>query len=341
VSAFPLTKVPTLASYVSILRTIGAPVDAGLRRARLPTLFEEIPDAWIPYERVRYFTADMAEREVIPNLGLIPQASSLQHALTQSFLAPVLSTPSLFQALQRIPSLTSRITTDIRFWLEPAGDQIRACLVLPAPLEVPGYDIGETRTLGLIKKIIRVYAGPDFKPTRVLLASRARDLRFDLEHAYNGVPVKTDQPYGAIEFPRALLASICTSTVESPTSSNAPTPDVELPATFAESLEACLIPYLLDGYPHIDLGAEIAGCSVRTLQRKLSKEQKTYSDIIEKIRCRAAMSLLYDVELKIAQIAILLGYSDQSAFTRAFRSWTSITPGEYRASEPGTGSISS
>jgi len=138
-----------------------------------------------------------------------------------------------------------------------------------------------------------------------------------------------------------LLSSIRASAVAPPACSNAPTPDVELPATFAESLEACLMPYLLDGYPHIDLGAELASCSVRKLQRKLSEEQKTYSDIIEKIRCRAAMSLLYDGELNIAQIAILLGYSDQSAFTRAFRSWTSITPGEYRASEPGTGSISS
>lgn len=220
-SAFPLTKVPTLASYVSILRTIGAPVDAGLRRARLPTLFEEIPDAWIPYERVRYFTADMAEREVIPNLGLIPQASSLQHALTQSFLAPVLSTPSLFQALQRIPSLTSRITTDIRFWLEPAGDQIRACLE----------------------------------------------------------------------------------------------------------------PYLLEGHLHAALAAEIIGCNMRNLQRKLAIEQTTYSEVVDNVRCRAAMSRLRDGALNLNEIALRRGYSEHAAFTRAFRRWTSIIPNEYRASQ--------
>ena len=332
-SAFPLTKVPTLASYVSILRTIGAPVDAGLCRARLPTLFEEIPDAWIPYERLRYFTADMAEREVIPNLGLIPQASSLQHALTRSFIEPVLSAPSLFQALQRIPSLTSRQTTDIRFWLEPAGDQIRACLLLPSPHEVPGYEIGETRTLGLIKKIIRVYAGPDFKPTRMFLASRAPDLRFDLESTYGDLLVLTDQPYGAIEFPRTLLSCTHASADAHPAGSDAATPDETAPGTLSRTLEACLEPYLLEGYPHIDLVAEIAGCNMRNLQRKLATEQTTYSEVVDNVRCRAAMSRLRDSALNLDQIAHRLGYSEHAAFTRAFRRWTGITPSEYRASK--------
>jgi len=333
VSAFPLTKVPTLASYVSILRTIGAPVDAGLCRARLPTLFEEIPDAWIPYERLRYFTADMAEREVIPNLGLIPQASSLQHALTRSFIEPVLSAPSLFQALQRIPSLTSRQTTDIRFWLEPAGDQIRACLLLPSPHEVPGYEIGETRTLGLIKKIIRVYAGPDFKPTRMFLASRAPDLRFDLESAYRGVPVLTDQPCGAIEFPRALLSFTHASADAPPSDSGAPTPDETPPDTLSGTLEACLEPYLLEGHLHAAVAAEIVGCNMRNLQRKLAIEQTTYSEVVDNVRCHAAMSQLRDSKLNLNEIAHRLGYSEHAAFTRAFRRWTSIAPNEYRASQ--------
>ena len=330
-SAFPLTKSPTLASYVSILRAIGAPVDAGLRRARLPTLFQEIPDAWLPYERLRYFTVDMASREGIPDLGLIPQASDTQTALSRSFRDPVLSAPTLLQALQRLPSLTSRQTTDIRTWIEPIGDLVRFCLVLPLPLDVPGYDIGETRTLRLMEHIVGAFAGPDFVPTRVLLASRARDLRFNLQSAYGGVPVMTDQPYGAIEFPRALLSCTHASADAHPAGSDAATPDETPPGTLSGTLEACLEPYLLEGYPHVDLAAEIAGCNQRNLQRKLAAEQTTYSEVVDNVRCRAAMSRLRDSALNLNEIARRLGYSEHAAFTRAFRRWTGITPNEYRA----------
>jgi AraC-like DNA-binding protein len=330
-SAFPVTKTPTLASYVSILRAIGAPVDAGLRRARLPTLFEEIPDAWLPYERLRYFTVDMAEREGISALGLIPQVSDTQTALSRSFRGPVLSAPTLLQALQRLPSLTSRQTTDIRSWIEPIGDLVRFCLVLPLPLDVPGYDIGETRTLRLMEHIVGAFAGPDFVPTRVLLASRARDLRFNLQSAYGDIPVLTDQPCGAIEFPRALLSCTSASADAPRAGSGAAKPDDAPPGTLSETLEACLEPYLLEGYPHVALAAEIVGCNVRSLQRKLTAEQNTYSEVVDNVRCRAAMSRLRDSELNLNQIAQRLGYSEHSAFTRAFRRWTGTTPNDYQA----------
>jgi AraC-like DNA-binding protein len=245
----------------------------------------------------------------------------------------VLSAPTLLQALQRLPSLTSRQTTDIRTWIEPIGDLVRFCLVLPLPLDVPGYDIGETRTLRLMEHIVGAFAGPDFVPTRVLLASRARDLRFNLQSAYGGVPVMTDQPYGAIEFPRALLSCTHASADAHPAGSDAATPDETPPGTLSGTLEACLEPYLLEGYPHVDLAAEIAGCNQRNLQRKLAAEQTTYSEVVDNVRCRAAMSRLRDSELNLNQIARRLGYSEHAAFTRAFRRWTGITPNEYRASQ--------
>ena len=329
--AFPLTKAPTLAGYVSVLRQIGAPVDAGLRRARLPTLFEEFPDSWMSYERLRIFTADMARREGIPDLGLIPQAADMQQSLSRSFREPVLSAPTLFRALQRIPSLTSRQTTDIRFWVEPAGDQVRVCLVLPLPLDVPGYSIGETRTLGLIANIIGAFVGSSFAPTRVLLASRAGDLHFDLDAAYGGVPVHTDQPYGAIEFPRTLLSS-ARPAARDHLGHPGSTPPANPPAeTLACALQACLAPYLLEGYPSVDLAAEIAGLSVRTLQRRLREEGESYMGLIDKVRCEAALSSLRDESLSLRETGQRLGYSDQAAFTRAFQRWTGTTPGEYRA----------
>jgi len=324
-NSFPITRTPTLASYVTVLRTIGAPVEAGLRRARLPTLFEEMPDAWISYKRLRYFTADMAAREGIPELGLIPEASDLERGLSEAFLNPLMRIPTLFLALQTIPSLTSRQTSNIRFWLETSGDQARTCLQMPLPPEVPGYAIGETRTLRLIEKIIRAFVGDDFVPTRVLLASRPSDLHFDLESAYAGVPVRTGQPYGAIEFPRVLLVST-QNMAGSRTAAADGSPD-----TLSDALEACLPPYLLEGYLHASLAAEIAGCGKRTLQRRLAEEGTTYREVVDRVRCRVAISELQNADMSLWQLSQRLAYSEQSAFSRAFQRWTGLSPGEYRA----------
>jgi AraC-like DNA-binding protein len=330
-SALPVGKTITLRNYVRVLRAIGAPVDAGLRRARLPTHFEEIPDAWVPTERLGFFIADMAAREGVPDLGLLALSRDPRQVLVPGFFDPIVNSPTLYIALQLLPLITGRQQTRLRNWVERAGDQVRFCLVLPLPLEAPGHYIQETRTLSVMEMVVRVFAGPDFVPTRVLLRSRARDLRVDLESAYGGTPVKTGQPYGAIEFPHALLSCTNARVGAHPPSSSNPMSDLERPTTFAAALEACLEPYMLDGYPHIGFAAEIAGTSIRSLQRRLGGEKTTYMEVIDKVRCRAAMSHMRDSELTINQIAERLGYSENSSFTRAFRRWTGTTPTEYRS----------
>lgn len=102
------------------------------------------------------------------------------------------------------------------------------------------------------------------------------------------------------------------------------------PATFVQSLGDRLDPHLLECYPPIDLAAQIMGCSVRSLQRRLAEECTCYRDVIEKVRCVKAMSQLHDDGATITELALMLGYSEHSAFTRAFRRWTGTSPSEYR-----------
>ena len=76
---------------------------------------------------------------------------------------------------------------------------------------------------------------------------------------------------------------------------------------------------------------QLIGCNVRNLQRKLAAEQTTYSEVVDNVRCRAAMSRLRDRELNLNELAYRLGYCEHAAFMRAFRRWNGITPNEYRA----------
>lgn len=88
---------------------------------------------------------------------------------------------------------------------------------------------------------------------------------------------------------------------------------------------------LPDGYPAVADIAREAGVSVASLQRMLSDEGISYRDLVEDLRKDLAVSYLKQRHLALSEIAFLLGYSELSAFSRAFRRWTGHCPRTYRA----------
>jgi AraC-like DNA-binding protein len=81
--------------------------------------------------------------------------------------------------------------------------------------------------------------------------------------------------------------------------------------------------------------SEALGMSPRTLQRQLSEDGKTYSEIFEEIRAESAKELLEHTDADFSEIAEQLGYSDLSNFNRAFHRWSGVSPREYRARTTG------
>jgi AraC-like DNA-binding protein len=87
---------------------------------------------------------------------------------------------------------------------------------------------------------------------------------------------------------------------------------------------------LRDGYPEVHVLAEAVGMSVRTLQRRLQDECLTYARVVAQARFDAAQRMLDDPARKVIDVALDLGYSDPSHFTRAFGRWTGLAPREFR-----------
>jgi AraC-like DNA-binding protein len=101
--------------------------------------------------------------------------------------------------------------------------------------------------------------------------------------------------------------------------------------SFARRVARALWPALSAGAPSVASTAALVGVSVRTLQRRLGEEGTTFAKVLERLRQELALSLLHDRRLAIYEVAFLLGYSEPSAFYRAFRGWRGISPGKYRA----------
>jgi AraC-like DNA-binding protein len=78
------------------------------------------------------------------------------------------------------------------------------------------------------------------------------------------------------------------------------------------------------------------GLNARTFAHRLEAFGVTYSGLADEAKYEAAQSLLLK-ERRIADIAVLLGFAEQSAFTRAFKTWSGATPARWRAERKGAG----
>ena len=80
----------------------------------------------------------------------------------------------------------------------------------------------------------------------------------------------------------------------------------------------------------IDSIASDMNVSRRTLQRRLKDRDTNFQHLLQGVKSRLAVKYLEDKSLSIIEIAFLLGYSDPSSFSAAFKSWRGVTPTEFR-----------
>lgn len=72
--------------------------------------------------------------------------------------------------------------------------------------------------------------------------------------------------------------------------------------------------------------------SNRTLHRRLAALGTNFQELLDEVRCEMACRLLENTALPIAQLSLMLGYSEVSAFTRSFKRRLACGPGAWRAS---------
>ncbi|MEM9401391.1 MAG: AraC family transcriptional regulator [Pseudomonadota bacterium] len=90
---------------------------------------------------------------------------------------------------------------------------------------------------------------------------------------------------------------------------------------------------LSQGVPKLSTIAGQLGISERTLQRRLSDDGVSFQSLVDAARRELAQRLLANTAYPLAEVAFLTGFSEQSAFNRAFKRWAGQTPRSYRLSE--------
>ena len=100
--------------------------------------------------------------------------------------------------------------------------------------------------------------------------------------------------------------------------------------TIVDQVRAAIVRNLAQDRVRLAAIAEELGLSPRTLQRKLSEAGASYQAVLDGARFALAQDYLRQPGLSLADIAFLLGYQEQSAFTHAFKEWSGTNPGAWR-----------
>lgn len=101
--------------------------------------------------------------------------------------------------------------------------------------------------------------------------------------------------------------------------------------SLADRVRALVTEELRGGNPTADHVAGRLGMSARTLQRHLADEGTSHRIILGELRQKLATRYLRDPRLALGEVAFLLGFSEPSAFHRAFKRWSGETPAAFRA----------
>jgi len=301
-------------------------LEVGIDPATLRDPSARIPSAF-------WDTAGATAAALIPDPAFGLRAARCWHPSNLGALGHAwLASSTLRTGLQRLERY-SRILgekaqlkiTDTRDGLRLAYDHRRRDPVLRV--------IGTDFVLSLVLDMCRMNYGASLRPVEVRLA-RGRPADTEPYRHFYGCPIH----FEANEDSFLLTLRVADEPLPTANRQLAGTLDSILTAQLA-ALDKNNIPArcksnLLDELTSGELSEEEMAkhlhMSRRTLQRKLAESNTTYQKLVDDTRRDLALRYMEDPRNTITDVTFLLGFSGQSAFSRAFKRWTGMSPTTYR-----------
>lgn len=326
----------SMQGYPGLMRSLGHDPGPLLARCGLSEAMLADEDRLVPLQSAFDLMALSAEATRLPDFGLRaaqvqdvgalgPVALAMQNAPTVAasivYLTRHLSVQSPALAMS-LHSRSERVPGSVELRYDPsANGRLR---YVPQVVD---------HGLALAHLTLRLLAGDRYELRGVSLT--ARPAGSTQAHArFFGATIHNAQPYDALHLSptmlnvpvvsaRPTLLRIAADYLQRHT----PAPDAAVAAAVRRALTHSLAQARLDRTTI----AGMLGLHPRTLQRRLGAEGTSFDALRDEVRREAALRYLGDSGYAIAEVAGLVGFSEQSAFTRWCRSRLDGTPTEIRA----------
>lgn len=321
-----------------ILRLLKAAEERGLERRRLLAAIglgaDQIrdPDDRVPAMKTIQLWQLLAQQIDEPDLGLeVGSTFRLQEGGVVGYA--MMHSDNLLGALRRLVRFAKLLRQRLELGLGRDGDTWRLFAISP-PL-LPGFRPPVDEGLAGLVTAFRELSGRDFLPAGIQFSYRkprnvARHREIFGPHLSFGAEVPAIHLWHRDVTVRSVAPD---STLTRYLDELAQIRLQALPQdqSYSERVREVVWPHLSEGLPPIQQIASELALSTRSLQRRLREEGTSYAEVAESLRERKARLLLRDRRLAVYEVGYLLGYSDPSAFYRAFRRWHGVSPGKFRS----------
>jgi AraC-like DNA-binding protein len=313
-----------------VLREMGHDPDPVLRGIGLSTAILDNPDLVAPFETMGKLLAAGAQVSACPHFGLLVGQQVPPSALGVLGFT-VQNSTNVGTALANLIRYRDINDRGAFITLDRAGTMARLQYSLVDP-DMAGADQVHDCAAAIACNILRGLCGQRWTPAEVLLARHRPAHRAPFERFFR-CPVRFDSTFTGLLFDQSLLEQV---------------PQGADPLLYRHLLhearelhqsgdsdthEAPLLlrTLLRRGVYGQEEVAALMGLSRRTLGRQLRSFGTTFRREVETVRFSQAKRLLAEANLNATQIASALGYADASAFSHAFRRWSGMSPGQWRA----------
>ena len=323
-------RIGTVAAVPAVLRDLGADPARVLAEVGLDlTLFEDAENRISYATRGRllarcvastgcsHFGLLIGQRSGLSSLGLVGYL--VKHSADVESALRGLVRNFQFHARGAVPTLTTR------------GGSAMLGFAIYQP-EVEGADQIVDGAIAIEFNIMRELCGPGWKPAEVLFAHRKPDDVRPFRQFFRA-PLRFDARHSALVFPAHWLGrrvqdgdpgmrQLLQRQIDEGGAGHAD--------DFPEAVRRVLSEALLSGQSSTEQVAALFGMHGRTLNRRLKASGTSLRELVEEGRYTLARQMLEHSRKDMSEIAAVLGYSEPSAFTRAFRRWSGRTPHLWR-----------
>ncbi len=186
--------------------------------------------------------------------------------------------------------------------------------------------------IAIARNVLRGLCGPQWQPSLVTI-SRRRPSSGQHYERYFAAPVAFDAEATSISFPECWLETRIETgdaALRQMLHEQIDLVDAEQTGGTPEQVRRLLRGLMMAHRGSIEDVARLLGISTRTLARRLDESGTSFRVLTEEMQFEVGRQLLENTAMSVTQIAFVLGYSEVSAFSRAFRRWSGTSPLAWR-----------
>ena len=328
-----MVRASALTGYKTLLGSFGVDVGALLQRLSLPADYLDRPDLMIPMETkvellelgaqlsgCQHFGLRLAQQQNISALGAVGLL------LQQS--------PTLRDAMDTVTSAIGQTAQGLKVWLEESGQTAYLCSQYDFDGPSAHSRQHSDNLVASGYNMVRFLLAEPVSLHAVYLCGEAPSALAPYRELFQ-CPVNFDQDHNGIAFSRDLLQRrVAGANPEMRGLIDSFLKKKQLD-DFQEQLLWTITNLLPRGMVTLEKVADSVNMAPRTLQLRLSQQGTTFQQLLDRTRVEQVCTYLLEGNLSLTEISELVGYSQLSALTRAFKRIMGASPRAWLRQNPG------